>query len=300
MGKVVVGGAAGFIGKALVRRCREDGDEVVALVRSPQTFEAGIRPAIWDGKSPGAWAEELEGARAVVNLAGVPVTLKWTEENRRRIVESRVQSAQAIGEAIRACAKPPKVWVNASAVGFYGDRGDEVLTERSTPGTGFLADVCRRWEAAVEECETPGTRKVWIRTGVVLGRGGGAFEPLAKLTRLFLGGAAGDGAQWMPWIHLEDLVDLYRWCFEADVAGPVNGSAPEPARNRDFLAALRQAAHRPWSPPVPALALSLVGHLFGPDPSVLLDSDRVIPELALSQGFEFRHRNLGETLRELV
>jgi hypothetical protein len=297
--RVVVAGGSGFLGNALLQEFGVNGYEVVVLSRSGRPID-GAQTCLWDGASLGDWAEELEGAKAVVNLAGEPVTLKWTPANRRRIVDSRVHSTEVIGKAIVKCAAPPPVWVNSSAVGFYGDRGDEVLTEASASGTGFLTDTCREWEAAVTRYDTPSTRRVWLRTGVVLGKGGGALEPLLKLTKAFLGGAVGNGRQWVPWIHVEDLCRLFRWCVESPVEGPVNGSAPNPVTNAELMRTLRQVVGRPPTPPAPAFALRVVGALGGPDPSVLLGSMRAVPEVAEREGFQFRHSQLEGAVRALL
>jgi uncharacterized protein (TIGR01777 family) len=293
--KLVLAGGSGFIGKALVNHFSDW--DVVLLTRG--NFLSQTRSVQWDGRSQGAWAKEVDGADAVINLAGAPITLKWTPENRKKIVDSRVESTTAIGQAISEASNPPPVWVNSSAVGFYGNRGDEVLDEGSSAGSGFLAEACQAWEEAMLAISLPKTRCSLMRTGIVLGRGGGALDPLSKLAKVGLGGSAGDGAQWIPWIHIEDLCRMCRWMLEAGT-GPVNGCAPEPARNRDFMAALRHAVKRPWSPPVPRPVLQIVGKLFGPDPETILGSTRVVPRFALENGFDWSYRSLDLALADLV
>jgi uncharacterized protein (TIGR01777 family) len=277
--RIVLLGASGFIGQALLRHLRAADYEVVTVDRHP--LPNGLS---WSDP----WQAQLDGAFGVINLAGAPITLPWTPTNRDLILNSRVDSAAQIAVAVQ----PPTVWLNASAVGFYGDRGDEELTEASTSGTGYLAEVCRAWENAVQ---SP-VRHCVVRTGIVLGPGGGALAPLAKLARFGLGGALGSGRQWMSWIDLADLCDLYQFLLEQHVHGPVNAVGPEPIRNHDFMHTLRAAVKRPWSPPAPALGLALVGKLGGPDPSILLDSVRAKPAVALRSGFRFANSDLRATL----
>jgi uncharacterized protein (TIGR01777 family) len=254
----------------------------------------------WDGESVGEWAELLEGAAAVINLAGAPVTMRWTEEKKKEIVDSRVKSTEAIGKAIRKCQSPPAVWINSSAVGYYGDRGDEMLTESSGAGEGFLSETCLAWERAQEQFETPQTRQVIIRTGVVLGRGGGAFEELSKFTKRFLGGSQGSGRQWMPWIHLADLCKVFSWTLKTDFKGPLNGVGPNPMQNSDVMAAFRDVWHRPWSPPTPGFALEIVGALIGVQAEIALISQRAVPKALLDHGFSFEFSELSGALADLV
>ncbi len=262
---------------------------------------AGSIPAArcvtWDGKSDGPWISELDGAAAVINLSGAPISLPWTPENRSLILSSRLESSSAIGNALSLTKSPPPVWVNASAVGYYGDRGEETLDEGSPPGSGFVADVCKQWEEAVFEPTLAGVRRVAIRAGVALGRGGGAMALFTKLAKFGLGGAAGNGRQWVPWIHLDDLCSLVRWTITNEsVSGAVNGCSQEPVRNRDLMRAIRHGLHRPWAPPAPAFAIKALSLLGGPDPSLALSSQRVVPKVAADAGFEWRYPVLSEAI----
>lgn len=297
--RIVIAGGSGFIGHSLALRLQEAGYDCVILTRSKKQPNE-IRTHVWDAETLGAWAGLLDGALAVINLAGEPVINHWTEEQRRKILESRIRSTSVIGKAIRQARVPPRVWVNASAVGYYGDRGEEILDERSAAGEGFLPEVCLAWEKAQLECETPETRKAQIRIGSVLGKGGGAFQELENVTRKFLGGAQGSGQQWFPWIHLTDLHRLIQWLVETEREGPFNGSSPNPARNSEVMAEMRRAFHRPWSPPVPAFMLRAVVTLMGKQADPLLDSMRVIPQAALDNGFEFQFPNLREAIENLA
>lgn len=294
-GKVVIAGGTGWIGGALAAELRAAGAEVYVLTREP----GGEFELEWDARTPGPWAEHLEDALAVVNLVGAPITMKWTKENRKEILESRTRSTEAIGLALTKTRRPPGVWINGSATGIYGHREDEILTEVSEPGDGFLADVCLAWEGAFEAFAVPGVRRVRIRTGVVLGPDGGALDKWELLAKLFLGGAQGKGEQWVPWIHLDDLVGLFMWAIEGEAEGVYNGVAPEPVRNRELMRLIRQALHRPWAPPAPRWALGLVGKLGGPDPDILLDSVRARPERAIMEGFRFDYPFLRMALSDL-
>lgn len=295
--KVILAGGSGFIGGALLRELTSAGYDCVLLSRSA----TGTRPQTvqWDGKTVGEWVSALEGATAVVNLAGHPVACRWTEENRRLIRESRVASTRAIGEAIQRCAQPPAVWVNTSATGYYGDTGDRPVSEASGPGQGFLSDVGRSWEAAQLEHELPHTRRVRIRVGVVLSRNGGALPRIERFARMFLGGPVGSGRQFMSWIHERDLVALYRFAIERPVEGPLNGTSPHPVRNAEFMATLRAVLVRPPVPPVPAEVFRIISNAMGVEPDLVLDSQRVLPVMTQFHGFEYQFRELRPALENL-
>lgn len=298
-GRVILAGGSGFVGHALAQFLNANGYEIVRLSRQKNDSK-DAETLEWDGETIGPWSSILEGADSVINLSGAPVLLPWTESNKRSILESRVKSTAVIGKAIRQCRAAPRVWINASAVGYYGSRGDEELTESSAAGAGFLAETCLAWEQAQLEVETPGTRKVQIRIGMVLGRDGGAFPELAKVTRRMLGGAQGSGKQWIPWIHIADLNALFLWAIGSDVFGPINGVGPHPTRNGELMAEMRKALHRPWAPPAPAFVLKLVGLLIGKQMDPLLDSTRALPKVALSHGFRFQYPDLKVALRDLI
>lgn len=297
--KIVIAGGSGFVGQHLARLLVDRGEEVVVLSRSVDR-SAKFREVAWDGRSVGDWASEVEGADYVFNLSGSPVEKKWTEAVKRGILSSRVDSTRAIHAAIERASVRPKAWVNASAVGWYGDRGDEILAESSRPGSGFLAETCEAWERCCLVPDLEGVKQVAVRIGIVLGREGGAFPILKKLTDSFAGGAAGDGRQWMPWIHVEDLARLLAWAAESAQEGPINGCSPDPARNGEMMSALRAEVGRPFSPAVPSFMLGIGAGLMGKEPSVLLMSQRAVPTLALAQGFEFSHRDLRLAIRSLL
>lgn len=295
----VMTGATGLVGVSLVNRLVARGDTVTVLSRDPSRVNLPARRVVrWDAASPlpeGA----LDGADAVVHLAGESVADgRWTAARRRRMVDSRVQSGSALVDAIGRAGTKPRVLVSASAVGIYGDRGAEVLDEESTPGRGFLADVCMAWERSVEAVEPHGVRRVSVRLGVVLARGGGALAKMLPVFRAGLGGKLGSGQQWFPWIHLDDAVGILLHALDDGRArGALNAVSPGPVTNEEFTRALGHALHRPALFTVPRAALALAMGEMG---SVLLDSQRVMPKRALEQGFAFRHPGLDEALRSLV
>lgn len=301
MNQVVIAGGTGLIGSELTKQLTKLGYAVTALSRSGDA-PTGAQSEAWDGANLGTWQLALEGAAAVVNLSGSPIAVKWTKENRNRILQSRVSSTQVLGRAIAEAKEPPPVWINGSAVGYYGDRGDELLTEASEPGKrrDFLVDTAVAWEAVFDQAEVGDCRKVTLRTGIVLSEQGGALEPLANFTQWFLGGHHGTGSQFMSWIHIRDIARMIIYAIEHPLTGPINAVNPHPCTNRFFMATLRGVMARPWAPPVPEWALRLATLFGAPDPSLLLASQRVEPRAALAAGFQFEHDDLGVALRSLM
>lgn len=300
---VVVTGATGFVGRSLVRELLAAGHSVTALTRDVERaaghLPARCRMLVWDAESA-IDPHALRGAHAFVHLAGAGIAdERWTEARKRALRDSRIRSAAALVYAVGQLAPTdrPRVLVSASAIGWYGDRGDTVLDEDSTPGGGFLADLCRDWEAAVFAAADHGVRTVAVRIGAVLGREGGALRPLLPLFRLGLGGRVGSGRQWFSWIHLDDLVRLLRFATEnCEVSGVMNGVAPEPVTNATFASELGRAVHRPALLPVPAPVLRVA---LGEMSAVLLNGQRVLPRRAEHLEFTFRHPTLRGALEDL-
>ena len=301
--RYVIAGGSGMIGQALAHSLVRDGHEVIILTRSPRNYRGPGMAEGWDGKEVDLWAQKLEGAAGVINLAGKNPNCRWTQANQKEINASRVHSVLAIGEAIRNAADPPPVWVQVTGVGIYGDRGDETLTELSDPGDkgNFLVRTCLAWEGALQnQAGTPG-RKVVLRMGAVLGRSGGAFPILRRLTRLFLGGSLGTGSQWFPWIHIADCVRLIRHGLDDEsMSGIYNAVAPEPVTNRRFMQLLRKRLHRPWAPPAPALAARLGAYAIGYSAAPALDSQRVEPRRLDETTFTFSYPTPAGALDELT
>jgi uncharacterized protein len=298
--RIVIAGGSGFIGTALAKELIARGHEVVVLTRWPSERADGILEEEWDGRHLGEWIKFLDGASAVINLAGKNINCPHTPENLRAITDSRVNSVNAIAAAILHVKTPPPVWVQASAIGFYGDTRDRLCDETSPAGGDALAGVCKKWEGAYESATTLATRKVLLRIGFVLGREGGALPVLSRLTKFFLGGSAGNGKQFISWIHLADLRRMFAEAIERkELSGTFNAVAPAPVTNREFMRELRRALHRPWSPPAPEFAVRLGAWLMESEPSLALAGQRCAPEKILTAGFEFQFSELCAALEDI-
>ena len=292
--RVAIAGVTGLVGRGLPGLLAARGFAVTGISRGGK----GNIPGIDRWQTPDTL--DFSGHHAVINLAGEPVNQRWTAVAKRRFRESRIGYTEEIVEAIGRLPRNtrPQVLVNASAVGYYGDRADEFLTESSPPGSGYLADLCRDWEAAAHGAADLGLRTVMIRIGMVLGKEGGAFRQLKGVFKWGIGGRLGHGRQWMPWIHLDDLRQGIVHAVVSDtLEGPVNGTAPAPERNADFTKKFASAMHRPALLPVPAFALKLV---FGEFAGVLFDSQRAVPSALVADGFEFRFHRLEDALSDLT
>jgi uncharacterized protein (TIGR01777 family) len=306
--RVLITGGSGLIGRAAAAALAAQGHEVVVLSRDPERvgeLPAGVRAARWDGRTAAGWEPLLAAGSAVLNLAGEGIAAgRWTAERKRRIRASRLDAGRAVAAAVRqaaAAGRAPAVVLQASAVGFYGDAGDREVDEEQPPpaaGSDFLAEVAVAWEASTEEVEALGVRRVALRTGVVLDRGGGALAKLLPPFRLGLGGPLGSGRQWLPWIHMADEVGAIRFLLATATArGPFNLCAPEPVTNRDFGRALGRQLHRPSVLPVPAPALRLA---LGELAVALLHGQRALPRRLLAAGYRFRFPDLPAALADLL
>lgn len=296
--KALITGATGFVGRRLVARL----PGCVVLTRDvsrAKSILGGVNAYPWGAAREKPPAEAFQGVDAVFHLAGEPVAEgRWNEAKKQRLRDSRVFPTRNLIDAISGLGLRPGTLVSASAVGYYGARGDETLDEQSAPGTGFLAEVCRAWEEEAARGRDVGMRVVSVRIGVVLGRDGGALKKMLTPFRLGVGGILGDGKQWMPWIHIEDLVGMLLFAAShADLEGVINGVAPETVTNREFTKTLANTLHRPAVLPMPSFAVRLA---FGEVADVLLASQRVVPKVAQARGFEFRFPRLGEALKDAL
>ena len=288
----MISGASGFLGSALVPALLADGHEVVRLVRRE---EAGPEEATWDPAAGTIDAARLEGVEAIVNLSGATIGKRWTETSRREILESRVGATTLLARTAAELDPRPHVLVSAGGIGIYGDRGDEILTEDSELGSGFLADVAKAQEAAAGAAREAGIRVVGLRQGIVLSREGGALQRMLTPFRLGLGGRVGSGRQWWSWVSLDDLVAAYRFILAGDLAGGINLTSPNPATSAQFTKALGRALNRPTVLPLPELA---VRTLFGKmGEGTLLEGQRALPARLLDAGFEFGHPAIDDGLR---
>ena len=262
--RIILAGGSGFIGQSLSPFLVSKNYEVVVLTRDKSDHHGSIREAHWDGKTLGEWTQFVNGARGLVNLTGRSINTRHTPEHRREIVDSRVDSVRILGEAIPRCVQPPKVFVQLAGVGIYGDKGERICDETTAPGDDFVSEVCKKWEAAFDSVDSPNTRKVLLRLGVVLGRTGGFLHVLSRLTRWFLGGQIGNGRQYISWIHIADLSRMILQAIDQEqLTGVFNATAPNPVTNAELMHELHHALHRPWSPPVPEFAARTGSWLMG-------------------------------------
>lgn len=293
--RFLVTGASGFLGKRLLRHLEAGGHQWRALSRHAEG-RAGFFD--WPDLRSVPPREAFEDTDVLVHLAGEPVAQRWTPQAKQRIRSSRVDSTASVVESLSRLPKPPRTLICASAIGYYGDRGDEPLNEQSRPGAGFLSETCVAWEGEASRAAVLGIRVVLLRIGIVLGPQGGALARMLLPFRLGLGGPLSSGRQWMSWIHVEDLARMVLWAAEnPEVRGPINAVAPQPVTNAEFTRELGRVLHRPAVVPVPAFSLRL---LFGEMSSVLLASARVMPEAAGIKRFSWKFDNLNAALRDAV
>jgi uncharacterized protein (TIGR01777 family) len=296
--KITISGASGLIGRRLMKSLATDGHALNVLSRHAGTnMPGGVRLSVWDPPKGEPPAEAIRDSDVIIHLAGEPVAQRWSAEVKDRIRESRVTGTRNLVQALAKLPTRPSTLICGSAVGYYGARGDEILSESSAPGTGYLAEVCTAWEKEAMGAESLGIRVVRLRTGIVLDARGGALQKMMPPFKMGVGGKIGSGSQWMPWIHIQDLVGLIQFALDHPVKGPVNGAAPYPVTNADFTKALAAAIKRPAIFPVPTFVLRL---MFGEMAEVLLASQRVLPKQAEAAGFAFRYPQLAPALAELL
>jgi len=298
--KVVIAGGTGALGRRLADDLARRDVDVVVLTRSPRV---GIehRQVVWDGRTPGDWTAEIEGAAAVVNLAGELVDRRPTSRNIGLLERSRVEPTLALAEASARLATPPALWLQMSTLAIYGDAGEAVIDEQHPPAAGppQMAGVARAWEHAAQGARTG--RTVVLRTGIVLDTGTPAFDRLTKLTRRGLGGRIGSGNQWVSWLHIDDFLRAIRFALETPaLGGIVHLTSPNPIRNRDMMATLRSRLHRPWSPPMPEALVRLGARLLRTDPALALTGRRCVPTRLRQVGFTFSHPTFAEAVDAIL
>ena len=297
--RITLSGATGFLGRHLVSRLVEEGHSICLLARQPVTgLPSSVDTLLWNPPRVAPPPEAFDGVDAVIHLAGASVNQRWTAQAKALLRSSRLDSTRSLVQSLSTLSRRPGIFLSASATGVYGDRGDEVLTESSSEGEGFLAQLSVDWEREANLARALGLRVNCLRTGVVLGMEGGALPSMLPVFRLGAGGKLGNGQQWMSWIHVEDWTSSVLHLLRSEVAsGPFNLTAPEPSRNADFTHTLGKVLRRPAFLTVPEFGLRLV---FGEMSTILLASQRVLPDALLKSGFEFRYPGLESALRSLL
>jgi hypothetical protein len=300
--RVIITGGSGLIGRHLSANLIEDGHEVVVLSRSPRKAVNLPKDVViqgWDARTAENWGDLVNSDTAIVNLAGAGLSdQRWSDDRKEVILNSRIRSGEAVVAAVEAASEKPKVVIQASAVGYYGDTGDKVLTEESEPGDDYLADVCQQWEASTAPVEEMGVRRAIIRTGIVLSKKGGALPRMLTPFRLFVGGPLGSGQQYFPWIHIEDEVRAIQFLIENEkTSGAHNMAAPQELTNAQFSRVLGMVMNRPAVLNVPPFALQAV---FGDMSTVLLGGQRIVPQRLLDAGFEFKYTEAEAALRDIL
>ncbi len=295
---IAITGASGFIGRRLLKALSAGDHKLRVLSRHAGTnLPPGVQLFVWDPMKGQPSEESLDGVNAVIHLAGEPIAQRWNDESKQKIRESRTTGTRNLVQALSTVRQRPATLICGSAIGYYGSRADEVLTEASAPGSGFMADVCIAWEKEATLAESLGIRLVKLRTGVVLGANGGALAKMMPPFKAGMGGKLGHGDQWMSWIHLDDLVGIIQFALDNPLQGPVNGTSPNPVTNADFTKALGHAVSRPAVVPMPAFTLKL---MFGEMADVMLSSQRVMPRVAETAGYQFRYPELDSALANVV
>ncbi len=300
---IVVAGGTGFIGKTVIQQLIEAGHKVILLTRNPEKMtwmnKNYVRAVKWDPKHSGEWMKSIDGADAVINLAGESIAAKrWSKAQKEKIIKSRTTVTRLLVDAIKAAGKKPSVFISASAVGYYGNVPDGEVTEYVPKGKGFLADTCELWEKEAIAVKDAGIRDVIIRIGVVLGKDGGALTKILPPFQMFIGGPVGSGNQWFPWVHRSDVAGVIVFALTHDeLKGPVNVTAPESVTMKQFCSTLGQVLHRPSWFPVPGFALKI---LLGEMSEMLLTGQKAVPKKLINAGYAFRYPKLEEALKTIL
>jgi uncharacterized protein (TIGR01777 family) len=300
-GKILLAGGNGYLGGVLAKHFSSLANEVIILARKPQAETGNIKTMLWDGKTMGEWAHSLQGADLLVNLCGKNVNCRYTEKNKKEIFDSRLIPTRLLGKAIKEMENPPKLWINITSATIYRHAEDRPQDEFTGEiGNGFSIEVCKAWEKSFFENETPHTRKIALRMGIVLGLKDGAFPRLLNLVELGMGGKQGNGEQYMSWIHEEDAARSIEWLLNhPEIEGVVNCTAPEAVKNHVFMHSIRKAFGRSFGLPAPAWLLAIGAKVIRTETELILKSRWVKPAVLLDNGFEFRYGKIDEAMRAL-
>ncbi|MGV3503842.1 MAG: TIGR01777 family oxidoreductase [Adhaeribacter sp.] len=300
--KIVLAGGKGYLGQVLGEYYRPLSEEVIVLSRKSKAPDGNIKTVVWDGRSEGDWVQALEGADMLVNLCGKNVNCRYTRANQAAIIHSRVVPTTLLGKVIGNLAHPPKLWINVTSATIYRHAEDKPQEEENGDiGYGFSIEVCRRWEEAFFEANTPRTRKIALRMGIVLGRRDGAFPRLLNLVRCGLGGRQGEGQQYVSWVHEQDAARCTEWLLRQEhLQGVMNCTAPEPVKNAELMAHIRRAWGMPWGLPTPAWLLTLGARIIGTEPELILKSRWVLPRRLLDSGYPFLFSQARHAVNDLI
>ena len=302
MKKLIIAGGSGYLGRTLSTYFQKQGYAIVVLTRHHRLDQQGIRYVKWDGKALGYWVKELEGATALINLNGKSVDCRYTDANKELIYDTRIDATHVLGEAIRSLTHPPKVWINAASATIYRHAEYRDMDEDTGElGAGFSVDVCKKWEAAFNQADCGGTRKVILRIAIVLGKHGGALNPLKTLAKLGLGGKQGSGNQYFSWIHEADFCRIVKFALDNEsIEGIYNASAPNPIPNKVVMKEIRKAAKMPIGLPMPKWLLELGAVMINTETELILKSRRVVPKRLLAEGFTFQYHQFRDALDDLI
>lgn len=299
--KVVIAGGSGFLGLELADLFKGQGKEVVIFTRGTSQSKDGIRFVHWDGTTLGNWTSELFDCSTLINLTGKSVDCRYTDENKKEIIRSRVDATAILGKAIEAMENPPKLWINSSTATIYRHSEDKIMTEANGEyGDDFSMGVAKAWENAFYASVTKETRKIALRISLVLGKNGGVYPVLKRLTKLLAGGKLGPGTQRFAWIHIDDLKSIVNFCIENEsISGAVNCTAPETPTNKEFMKAMRKSLRVPFGLPSPKFLLKIGGALIGTESELILKSRWAVPEKLIKAGFVFKFDNANDALEDL-
>jgi uncharacterized protein len=300
--KIVIAGGSGFLGEAMAKYFSELGYEIVIISRQTKANSEKIKFVTWDGKNLGEWVNELENTTALINMAGKSVNCRYNEANKRQIYDSRLLSTRVLGLAVQKCQNPPQVWLNSSSATIYRHAQDRPMDElEGEIGSGFSVDVCQKWEAEFNQADTPQTRKIILRTAIVLGKTGSVFPYLLRIVKLGWGGRQGSGKQMFSWIHVEDFNRAVQYFIDNQaLSGVFNLSSPQPLANQNLMQAIRQTSQFPFGLSAETWMVKLGAWLIGSEAELLLKSRWVLPRRLLEAGFQFKYSTLAEALSELL
>lgn len=297
--KIIIAGGTGFLGSCLCKKYNNKDIEIIILSRKVLKNHGNVTYVQWDARTAGDWTIHLEGSSAIINLVGKSVNCRYTEKNKKEIIASRVHATSIIGKAITRCKYPPKVWINAGSAAIFGDSGAIIKDENSPIGSGFSAQICKEWEKAFYKAETPNTRKIFLRIGLVLQQGEGILKPFMNLARLGFGGKIGTGKQYMTWVHEDDFTNVIDWVIQEKwIHGILHCASPNPVTNKDFMKAMRLAASKSFGFPNPAILIRIGAIFIGTEAELVLSGRRVVSRILEENNFKFKYPHLTDAVQQ--